>query len=147
MESEDLLNFTETLVPQSICNLEQHILMACDSRRPTSSWWWQTIHVSQHTWRITTIRQIRFPVFNSFPPSAAYMRRWTGPSLVQVMACRLFGAKPLPEPKLANFQLDSWEQISVKFLLKFHHFYLRKCIWMCRLPKWRPFWPGGDELT
>ena len=26
-------------------------------------------------------------------PSAAYMRRWTGPALVQVMTCRLFVAK------------------------------------------------------
>ena len=34
------------------------------------------------------------------PPSAAYVRRWTGCALVQVMACRLFGAKPLPEPML-----------------------------------------------
>ena len=33
-------------------------------------------------------------------PSAAYMRQWTGSALVQVMACRLFGAKPLPEPML-----------------------------------------------
>ena len=31
------------------------------------------------------------------------------------MACRLFGAKPLPEPMLVYCQLDSWEQISVKF--------------------------------
>ena len=27
--------------------------------------------------------------------------------LVQVMACRLFGAKPLPEPMLAYCQLDT----------------------------------------
>ena len=54
-------------------------------------------------------------VVNSSPPSAAYMRQWTGPSLVQVMACRLFGAKPLPEPMLAYCQLDSKEQTSVKF--------------------------------
>ena len=31
-------------------------------------------------------------------PSAAYMCQWTGPTLVQIMACRLFGAKPLSEP-------------------------------------------------
>ena len=36
-------------------------------------------------------------------------------SLVQVIACHLFGAKPLPEPMLAYCQVDSWEQISVKF--------------------------------
>ena len=29
------------------------------------------------------------------------------------MACRLFGAEPLPEPMLAYCQLDSWEQIPV----------------------------------
>ena len=33
---------------------------------------------------------------NPSPSSAAYMRHWTGSSLVQVMACLLFGAKPLP---------------------------------------------------
>ena len=47
---------------------------------------------------------------HSNPPSPAYMRQWTGSALVQVMACRLFGAKPLPEPMLAYCQLDSWEK-------------------------------------
>ena len=62
------------------------------------------------------------------------------------MACRLFGAKPLPEPMLAYCQLDPWEQVSVKFESEFHNFHSRKCIWKCRLPKWRPFCPGGYEL-
>ena len=35
--------------------------------------------------------------------------------LGQVMACRLFGAKPLHEPMLSYCWLDSWEQIAVKF--------------------------------
>ena len=86
-------------------------------------------------------------VINSYPPSAAYIRQWTGSALVQVMACRLFGAKPLPEPMLAYCQLDSWEQISVKFESEFHHFHSRKCIWNCGLSKWQPFCPGGDELS
>ena len=38
--------------------------------------------------------------FNSSRPSDAYMCRWTGSSLVQIMACHLFGAKPLSEPML-----------------------------------------------
>ena len=80
------------------------------------------------------------------PPSAAYMRQWTGSALLQVMACRLFGDKPLPEPMLAYCQLGSWEQISVKLESEFFHFRSRKCIWNCRLPQWRPFYPGGDEL-
>ena len=63
-----------------------------------------------------------------------------------VMACRLFGAKPLTEPMLVYCQLVSWEQISVKFEFEFYHFHTRKCIWKCRLPKWRPFCPEGDEL-
>ena len=65
-----------------------------------------------------------------------------GQVLVQIMACHLFGNKPLPEPILAFCQLDSWEQISVKFKSEFYHFHSRKCIWNCRLPKWRPFCPG-----
>ena len=35
---------------------------------------------------------------------------------------------------------------SAKFESKFYLFNLRKCIWKCRLPKWRPFCLGGDEL-
>ena len=38
------------------------------------------------------------------------------------MACRLLGAKPLPELMLVHCQLDSWEQISVKIELEFCHF-------------------------
>ena len=41
------------------------------------------------------------------------------------MACRLFGAKPLPEPMLAYCQMDTWEQISMEFESKFYHFYLK----------------------
>ena len=48
-------------------------------------------------------------------PSAAYMRRWIGSALVQVMACRLFGAKPLSKPMQGYCQLDPWRQTSVKF--------------------------------
>ena len=51
------------------------------------------------------------------------------------------------EPKLAYCQLDSWEQISVKFESEFYHFHSRKLIWKCCLPKWWPFCPGGHDLT
>ena len=60
---------------------------------------------------------------NSSPPSAAYMRKWTGSALVQVMACRLFGAKPLPEPMPVYCWLDPYEQTSVKFELKYKPFH------------------------
>ena len=42
---------------------------------------------------------------NSSPTSAAYMRQWTAKTLLQVMACHLFGAKPLPEPMMTCCQL------------------------------------------
>ena len=48
-------------------------------------------------------------------PNVAYMRQWTGTALVQIMAWRLFGAKPLSEPMLDYCQLDPQEQISVTF--------------------------------
>ena len=41
------------------------------------------------------------------------MCQWIRSALVQVMACRLFGAKPLTDPLLTYCQLDSWEHISV----------------------------------
>ena len=54
------------------------------------------------------------------------------------MACRLFSPEPLPKPMLVYCQLDSWEQFSVKLESGFYHFHSRKCIWNCRLLKWRP---------
>ena len=48
------------------------------------------------TWRDLTIRRL----------SAAYMRQWIGSVLVQIMACRLFGAKALSKPVLGYCQLD-----------------------------------------
>ena len=52
---------------------------------------------------------------NSSPRSAAYMRQVIGSALVQVMACRLFDAKPLSKQMLGYCQFDPWEQTSVKF--------------------------------
>ena len=54
-------------------------------------------------------------LLNSSPPSAAYRRQWIGSALVHIMACRLFGAKPLSKPMLGYCQLDPIEQTSVKF--------------------------------
>ena len=38
--------------------------------------------------------------FNSASPSDAQKGQWIGSALVQIMACRLFGAKPLTKPML-----------------------------------------------
>ena len=67
-------------------------------------------------------------------PSDAYMR-WIGSALVQVIACRLSGAKSLPEPMLPYCQLDPWEQTSVNFESKFKKKTCLswKCVSKCRL--------------
>ena len=126
------------IFPMDSCNRCTHILQVCFIGTGAIVWYdWP--NASKATLS-------NMDTYNSSPPSAAYMRQWIGPSLVQVLACRLFGAKPLPEPMLAYWQLDSWEQISVKFESEFYHFHSRKCTWKCRLPKWWPFCPGGNGL-
>ena len=47
-----------------------------------------------------------FVYINSSPPIVANSRQWTGSALIQIMAWRLFGTKPLPEPTLAYCQWD-----------------------------------------
>ena len=59
--------------------------------------------------------------------------QWPMPSLVQIIACHLFGAKPLSEPMLAYCQLDPKEHVSIKFCLKIKSFHSEKCIWKCCL--------------
>ena len=56
-------------------------------------------------------------------PSDANMRQYNVPTLVQIMVCRLIGAKPSYEPMLPYCQLDPEEYISVKFYLKFKIFH------------------------
>ena len=62
---------------------------------------------TQHVWNLARSawhqRQINI---NWSPPSAAYMRQWIGSALVQIMACPLFGTKPLSKPMLVYCQLD-----------------------------------------
>ena len=77
-------------------------------------------------------------------PGAAYICQWTGPALVQVMACHLFGAKPLPEPMLTYCQLDPWELTSAKFESKYKSFHSGKCIWTLQ---WLHNEPDGVLIT
>ena len=46
--------------------------------------------------------------------------QWTRSSMVQIMACRLFDAKPFSEPMLGNYWLDPCKPISVKLYISFH---------------------------
>ena len=42
----------------------------------------------------------------SSPPSATYMCQWIGSAMVQIMACRLFGIRPLSKAVLGYCELD-----------------------------------------
>ena len=59
------------------------------------------------------------------PPSSVYMHQWIGSALVQIVACRLYGANPISRPMLDYCQLD-WEQVSVKFESEFYNFHSQK---------------------
>ena len=85
-----------------------------------------------------------FEFITSFPPSAAYMRHWLG-SLVKLMACRLFRAKPLPKQcwiivtwPLRNTKQWNFSQNTNISIKKMHM--------KLSFPEWRPFSPGGNEL-
>ena len=67
------------------------------------------------------------------------------PVLVQVLACRLFGAKPLPEPVMTyicwmtlgqNFRWISNQNITI----------LTQIVHLKMLAKWRPFYSGLNLL-
>ena len=78
-------------------------------------------------------------------PSDAYIRHQPKLSLLQMMACRLPGDKPLSEPMLYYCQLNPRNIIQSNS--KFKHFHQRKCIWICRLEKYRPFCLGLNVLN
>ena len=70
------------------------------------------------------------------------MCQWIGSALVQIMACRLFGAKPLSKPMLVYCQLDA---IGINFtenLTQTQNFSLKKMHLKITSAKWRPFCPG-----
>ena len=56
-------------------------------------------------WRMNTSLNSNMSI-NSTSTSAAIIRQWIGSLLVQIMTCRLFGAKPLSKAMLGYCQLD-----------------------------------------
>ena len=74
----------------------------------------------------------------------AYMRQWFVLALVQIKGCGVYGAKPLSDPMLHNWQLDPWTQSSVKFIQIFS--FMKKHLKISSA-KWRPFCPDGDNLN
>ena len=81
---------------------------------------------------------------NSFRPSDAYMRQKPNPSLVKIMACRLFRAKPLSEPMLEYWWLDPYLGTNFSEILIFS---LKKMRLKVSSAKWRPFCLGLNVLV
>ena len=65
--------------------------------------------------------------------SDAYVRRQSVTLLVQIMACRLFGAKPLSEP-----MLEYCQQHACQILIEIHTFSFTKIHLKMSSGKWRP---------
>ena len=74
------------------------------------------------------------------PPSAAYMRGWIGWAMVQIMACRLFGAKPLSKQMPGLLSIGHLGTNFGEILIKIQNLKISSAIW-------RPFCPGGDEVS
>ena len=72
------------------------------------------------------------------------MREWIVSTLVQIMVCRLFGAKPLSKPMLAfvtwtlRNKLQWYLHRNTKLLIHENTFETSSA-------KWRPFYPGETE--
>ena len=64
------------------------------------------------------------------------MRQYTSPPLIQIMACRLLGAKPFSEPMLLYCQLDTRKQI-IRFQIPTK--VIRDTHLEMSSAKWRPY--------
>ena len=103
-----------------------------------SSWRNEEIDVSMlHAY----MQEVTMACDSTHLPLVPQICQWTRSELVKVMACRLFGAKPLPEPMLVYCQLDKFQwnlnQNSIIFIKKMHL--------KLSLPKWWPFCP--EEMS
>ena len=69
-----------------------------------------TLNFQCKPYRLTTYLE-----FDLGAPGYCLNMKWIGSALVQIMACRLFSAKPLPEPVLGYHQLGPYKETWVKF--------------------------------
>ena len=103
-------------------------------------------HYLNYYWT-RSMNEISYCVINSSPPSAAYIFQWIGSALLQIMACRLFGAKSLSKPVLGYCQLDL---LGNKLQWNFNQnteLFIHEDAPENIVCKWRPFCPTGDEFS
>ena len=99
--------------------------LATTSHYPSPCW------LSSTPWYAITIPQF----VSSQKLGDAYVHQWTRPLLVLLMACRLFGTKPLSKSMLTNYHLHHGEQTSVKFQSQYSNLKMSSA-------KWQPFCLG-----
>ena len=105
----------------------------------------------QHTkhYKALAFREITVPHLTHLLPSAAHLFRWTGTTLLHMMACRQVGAKPIPEPLLKYCYLDPQEQTSEKLRSKYGLYINRNAFDnVCEIPaifSWER-WFNTDKL-
>ena len=83
---------------------------------------------------------------NSSPPSAAFMCQWIWLALIQIMACCLFGTKPLVKTNAGLLSIGPLQTNFSEVLIKLQNFSLTKVLLKMSSAKWQPFCPWGDEL-
>ena len=133
------------ILDMSSANERQHYISLWLSPNPE----WSLLNLQHifgnYTFEITTTfprGQWVIEDINSSPPIAIYMHWWTWSTLVQVVACHLSGATPLPAPMLPYYQLDAWEQTSVNFESKIKNFSFIKMHLKLSPAKWWPYCTG-----
>ena len=83
---------------------------------------------------------------NSLRPNDAYMHHQPRPSLVQIMACCLFAAKPLSEPMLYYCQQDPLEKNVSQIVFQILTFWIKK-MYMKMSGKHQQFCLGFNALN
>ena len=84
---------------------------------------------------------LHFDQLNSSSRSVTYMCQWVGSTLFQIMAFRLFGAKPLSKPMLDYCWLDTWNKFQLTFYQNATPF-IHKMHMKASSAKWRPLFNG-----
>ena len=106
----------------------------------TSSEWFGSLQWSRFPGKIWVNQFCIETLLTYLTLSVAYIRRWTGSTLLHVMACRLFGPKPLPDIVGRTLRNKVLRNSNRKTNLSFKNMHLKMSS-----EKLEPFCAQGDE--